>query len=144
MKPVNKIKYRCPECTKIMIRKKQFKYFWWLCSGKKCRVTAEDNKGKPEFLNHEQTLERDFVGQIQFIQKLITSPRGKILIRIIKKRRNLKTFSEKHLIMYQDLIQPVIDSILFTKCYRCNLTLNSEESLELFENTFLCDWCWGH
>ena len=40
----------CPNCGKIMIRRKGKKGYFWGCSGyPECKTTATDNKGKPDF-----------------------------------------------------------------------------------------------
>ena len=40
----------CPNCRKVMIRRKGTKGYFWGCSGyPECKTTAQDNKGKPDF-----------------------------------------------------------------------------------------------
>ena len=40
----------CPNCGKVMIRRKGKKGYFWGCSGyPECKTTAQDNRGKPKF-----------------------------------------------------------------------------------------------
>ena len=40
----------CPNCGKVMIRRKGKKGYFWGCSGyPQCKTTAQDNRGKPKF-----------------------------------------------------------------------------------------------
>ena len=136
-------KYRCIDCKKTMVRHKRFKYFWWECSGPKCSVTAQDIKGKPEFTTREQALELDFMNQLDFIKGMVKTLPAQILIRLIQKK-GLSALSEKHRLLYYELVEPVRASIAFTKCCRCSFVLDAEQSLHLGENRYKCDWCWGH
>ena len=136
-------KNRCPDCKKVMIRHKRIKDFWWGCSGPRCNVNALDCKGKIEFIKKERVLEADFLNQLDFIKWDIKYLRAQILIRLIQKKGSLSALSEKHRSMYYSLVEPVRASISFTKCCRCNYTLDAAESLNLGDDQYLCDYCWG-
>ena len=134
---------RCPDCKKLMVRHKRQKEFWWNCSGyPRCFVTAQDYKGRPEFIGKKQREKIDFLRQLDFIKFGENELKVQILIRLIQKKGGIEALSAKHQFLYFNLIEPLRASISFTKCRRCNIALDAEESLKLGENWYECDWCW--
>jgi len=141
---MKKIKNRCPDCKKIMLKHKRIKDFWWGCSAyPRCSVKTLDYKGKPEHLKNEQILKTDFLKQLTFVGWTSNDLRVQILIRLIRNKGSLSALTEKHISMYYRLVEPLRTSISFTKCCRCNFTLDASESLNLGEDRYLCDYCWG-
>ena len=142
---MKKTKNRCPDCKKIMIRHKRMKDFWWGCSSSpRCSVNALDYKGNPHYIKKEQILQIDFLNQLTFVGWITKDLRVHILIRLIHNRGRLSALPEKHISMYYRLVEPLRASIAFTKCCRCNYTLDAAESLNLGEDRYLCDYCWSH
>lgn len=44
----------CPNCGKLMVKRKGKNGYFWGCSGfPECKTTARDNKGKPDFTKFE-------------------------------------------------------------------------------------------